>query len=97
MEVKGSLAQLVQSIPPQAGGSAVQKALNKKTVRSYNGSKRELSSAGSEHLPYKQRVAGSNPAVPTKPLHWGFFIQCRRKGSLSAAADEPSSSHKTPS
>ncbi len=27
--------------------------------------KRELSSAGSEHLPYKQRVAGSNPAVPT--------------------------------
>ena len=27
--------------------------------------KRELSSAGSEHLPYKQGVAGSNPAVPT--------------------------------
>ena len=26
----------------------------------------ELSSAGSEHLPYKQGVAGSNPAVPTK-------------------------------
>jgi hypothetical protein len=25
----------------------------------------ELSSAGSEHLPYKQGVAGSNPAVPT--------------------------------
>jgi len=27
---------------------------------------RELSSAGSEHLPYKQRVTGSNPVVPTK-------------------------------
>ncbi len=27
--------------------------------------KRELSSAGSEHLPYKQRVTGSNPVVPT--------------------------------
>jgi hypothetical protein len=26
---------------------------------------RELSSAGSEHLPYKQRVTGSNPVVPT--------------------------------
>ena len=26
---------------------------------------RALSSVGSEHLPYKQRVAGSNPAVPT--------------------------------
>ncbi len=27
--------------------------------------KRELSSVGSEHLPYKQGVAGSNPTVPT--------------------------------
>ncbi len=27
---------------------------------------RELSSAGSEHLPYKQGVRGSNPLVPTK-------------------------------
>ena len=27
--------------------------------------KRELSSVGSEHLPYKQRVDGSNPSVPT--------------------------------
>ncbi len=26
---------------------------------------RELSSAGSEHLPYKQRVTGSNPVAPT--------------------------------
>ena len=28
--------------------------------------KREISSAGSEHLPYKQRVTGSNPVSPTK-------------------------------
>jgi hypothetical protein len=27
--------------------------------------RRELSSVGSEHLPYKQRVDGSNPSVPT--------------------------------
>ncbi len=27
---------------------------------------RELSSAGSEHLPYKQRVIGSNPIAPTE-------------------------------
>ena len=26
---------------------------------------REFSSAGSEHLPYKQRVGGSNPSTPT--------------------------------
>ena len=26
---------------------------------------REDSSAGSEHLPYKQRVGGSNPSAPT--------------------------------
>jgi hypothetical protein len=25
----------------------------------------EFSSAGSEHLPYKQRVTGSNPVTPT--------------------------------
>jgi hypothetical protein len=42
--------------------------------------KRELSSAGSEHLPYKQRVGGSNPSAPTerqpltKSFVSGFFI-----------------------
>jgi hypothetical protein len=46
---------------------------------------RELSSAGSEHLPYKQRVTGSNPVAPTnrgkqiprKPVNdsfTGFFV-----------------------
>ncbi len=29
------------------------------------GNPREFSSAGSEHLPYKQRVGGSNPSTPT--------------------------------
>ncbi len=29
---------------------------------------REHSSAGLEHLPYKQRVTGSNPVAPTKVL-----------------------------
>ena len=27
---------------------------------------RAFSSAGSEHVPYKQRVGGSNPSTPTK-------------------------------
>ena len=27
---------------------------------------RAFSSAGSEHLPYKQRVGGSNPSTPTE-------------------------------
>ncbi len=27
---------------------------------------RAFSSAGSEHLPYKQRVGGSNPSTPTR-------------------------------
>ena len=30
---------------------------------------RVLSSAGSEHLPYKQRVTGSNPVGPTRNLN----------------------------
>ena len=29
---------------------------------------RAFSSAGSEHLPYKQRVGGSNPSTPTPIL-----------------------------
>ncbi len=38
--------------------------------------KGELSSAGSEHLPYKQRVGGSNPQLPqTKATRsGGFFV-----------------------
>ena len=38
----------------------------------------ELSSAGSEHLPYKQRVGGSNPSAPTEiqaaTICSGFFV-----------------------
>ena len=34
--------------------------------------KRGVSSAGSEHLPYKQGVTGSNPVRPTK----GQLISC---------------------
>ena len=30
---------------------------------------RAFSSAGLEHLPYKQRVGGSNPSTPTAPIH----------------------------
>ena len=39
--------------------------------------KREFSSVGLEHLPYKQRVGGSTPSTPTKPhkLMWGFFMK----------------------
>jgi hypothetical protein len=39
---------------------------------------RAISSAGSEHLPYKQRVGGSNPSSPTsqKPIMQvtGFYF-----------------------
>ena len=35
---------------------------------------REHSSAGSEHLPYKQRVRGSNPFAPTKHEAIDFSI-----------------------
>ena len=40
--------------------------------------KRALSSVGSERLPYKQRVGGSNPSAPTKQsrgsFDHGFFL-----------------------
>ena len=41
---------------------------NKKIIRIFASLLREtwaLSSAGSERLPYKQRVGGSNPSAPT--------------------------------
>ena len=36
-----------------------------KRERQQNQIKRALSSVGSERLPYKQRVGGSNPSAPT--------------------------------
>ena len=58
----GRLAQLVQSICLTSRGSAVR-------IRQRPPPKRKIirafSSAGSEHLPYKQRVGGSNPSTPT--------------------------------
>ena len=41
---------------------------------------RALSSAGSERLPYKQRVGGSNPSAPTRHdlyLFWRFHLAVR--------------------
>ena len=39
---------------------------------------RAFSSAGLEHLPYKQRVGGSNPSTPTKGcFHVVPFLGCR--------------------
>ena len=44
--------------------------------------KRAFSSAGSEHLPYKQRVGGSNPSTPTSKSRtykkmWVLFVLMR--------------------
>ena len=36
--------------------------------------RRALSSAGSERLPYKQRVGGSTPSAPTRK---NAFLRCR--------------------
>ena len=49
--------------------------------------KRELSSAGSERLPYKQRVGGSNPSAPTTMSATysdasGFFFDKREHSSV---------------
>ena len=65
--LEGRLAQLVQSICLTSRGSGVRipqrppsntSLLSRTQIRAF-------SSAGSEHLPYKQRVGGSNPSTPT--------------------------------
>ena len=63
----GRLAQLVQSICLTSRGSAVR--IRQRPLRYKFDSRKPFwafSSAGSEHLPYKQRVGGSNPSTPTK-------------------------------
>ncbi len=65
--INGSIAQLVQSIPTKVGRVTKNRVIDIK--------KWEHSSAGSEHLPYKQGVTGSNPVAPTKkPLNVAFFV-----------------------
>ena len=56
---------------------------------------REFSSAGSEHLPYKQRVGGSNPSTPTseaksqtKPLNRVAFVVSVAMGACSQIATD---------
>ena len=75
----GSIAQLVQSICLTSRGSGVRIPLLPQRSKTAIGRlfhlylnalciqplPREHSSAGSEHLPYKQRVRGSNPFAPT--------------------------------
>jgi hypothetical protein len=90
----GRLAQLVQStcltsrgslvrtqyLPPKPSGlKDLLNSINLPAIVSVNGKNlREISSAGSEHLPYKQGVTGSNPVSPTKKslsvTLRGFFI-----------------------
>ena len=64
-EVYGRLAQLVQSICLTSRGSAVRIRQRPHKIQALSFIKRAFSSAGSEHLPYKQRVGGSNPSTPT--------------------------------
>ena len=87
----GSIAQLVQSICLTSRGSGVRIPLlpqRSKTAISrlfhlyfnvlcMQPLPREHSSAGSEHLPYKQRVRGSNPFAPTENEYdFGSYFFC---------------------
>ena len=46
-----------------------------KSLNVFQCEKRAFSSAGSEHLPYKQRVGGSNPSTPTGNFHSKVVLQ----------------------
>ena len=65
--------------------------------------KREFSSVGSEHLPYKQRVGGSNPSTPTRVFEKSktFFVSKnlhllykQRVGAVRRLASNPSTPTK---
>ena len=73
--MKGRLAQLVQSICLTSRGSGVRIPQRPHLSYRMDFFIRAFSSAGSEHLPYKQRVGGSNPSTPTPFIPNGFFIR----------------------
>ena len=84
----GRLAQLVQSICLTSRGSAVRiRQRPQHTFRRFPFIEvclRAFSSAGSEHLPYKQRVGGSNPSTPTKIRSLSRLLIYFRQPSLAA-------------
>ena len=49
---------------------------------------RAFSSAGSEHLPYKQRVGGSNPSTPTNKYDFFLKHQISKYWAFSSAGSE---------
>ena len=71
-----------------------------KSLNVFQCEKRAFSSAGSEHLPYKQRVGGSNPSTPTttrereslKEDFKLFFFGLQPCTPPAAAAPEPTKS-----
>ena len=72
---RGRLAQLVQSVCLTSRGSAVRiRQRPHHLAKAY----RAFSSAGLEHLPYKQRVGGPNPSTPTSDKCFVFRFDCRR-------------------
>ena len=61
---------------------------NKRIAQSYL---RALSSVGSEHLPYKQGVTGSNPVGPTKPhrdVRLSFFIDIPKSNQVKNGSSQ---------
>ena len=63
---QGALVQLVRIHACHAWGHGFESRTHRTVDLQKKNSKRALSSAGSERLPYKQRVGGSNPSAPTK-------------------------------
>ena len=67
--LEGKYNQNQEKTPLFENFSSKSLQVRKKAVplhRFWNKRHRAFSSAGSEHLPYKQRVGGSNPSTPTK-------------------------------
>ena len=73
---RGSGVRIPQR-PPRKPSCLLQNDLNlvptRSAIKENRNRKGALSSAGSERLPYKQRVGGSNPSAPTK--HNGAIAQ----------------------
>ena len=63
-------------------------SLEVRTFASLLRKQRAFSSAGSEHLPYKQRVGGSNPSTPTLLSLYNVFSKLIIARAFSSAGSE---------
>ena len=92
---QGALVQLVRIHACHAWGHGFESRTHRLMLFEKS-SKRALSSAGSERLPYKQRVGGSNPSAPTNRILFEIQKKLYTDSSISIRTLSSAGSERLP-